>query len=109
MGIGSCRFCDFERSGRNCFWITRDRVVCGKGLKKGDGNLEGQVIENAVQETVQETVDKVNSNWDQIKAYFNGHIPDLISFGMKVVLSIVAFYVGTKLIKWLLKVAKHSM
>ena len=42
--------------------------------------MEGQVIENAVQETVQETVDKVNSNWDQIKAYFNGHIPDLISF-----------------------------
>ena len=71
--------------------------------------MEGQVIENAVQETVQETVDKVNSNWDQIKAYFNGHIPDLISFGMKVVLSIVAFYVGTKLIKWLLKVAKRSM
>lgn len=71
--------------------------------------MEGQVIENAVQETVQETVDKVSSNWDQIKAYFNGHIPDLISFGMKVVLSIVAFYVGTKLIKWLLKVAKSSM
>ena len=71
--------------------------------------MEGQVIENAVQETVKETVDKVNSNWDQIKAYFNGHIPDLISFGMKVVLSIVAFYVGTKLIKWLLKVAKSSM
>ena len=64
--------------------------------------MEGQVIENAVQETVQETVDKVNSNWDKTKAYFNGHIPDLISFGMKVVLSIVAFYVGTKLIKWLL-------
>ncbi len=38
--------------------------------------MEGQVIENAVQETVQETVDKVSSNWDQIKAYFNGHIPD---------------------------------
>ena len=70
--------------------------------------MEGQVIENAVQETVQETVDKVNSNWDQIKAYFNGHIPDLISFGMKVVLS-VGFYAGTKLIKWLLKVAKRSM
>ena len=86
------------KTGRNCFWIARNRIVYGKGLKKGDGNLEGQVIENAVQETVQETVDKVNSNWDQIKAYFNGHIPDLISFGMKVVLSIVAFYVGTKLI-----------
>ena len=65
MGISSCRFCDFERGGRNCFWIIRDRVVCEKGLKKGDGNLEGQVIENAVQETVQETVDKVNSNWDR--------------------------------------------
>lgn len=97
------------KTGRNCFWIARNRIVYGKGLKKGDGNLEGQVIENAVQETVQETVDKVSSNWDQIKAYFNGHIPDLISFGMKVVLSIVAFYVGTKLIKWLLKVAKRSM
>ena len=58
--------------------------------------MEGQVIENAVQETVQETVDKVSSNWDQIKAYFNGHIPDLISFGMKVVLSIVAFQVAAE-------------
>ena len=59
--------------------------------------------------TVQETVDKVSFNWEQIKTYFNGHIPDLSSFGMKVVLSIVAFYVGTKLIKWLLKVAMRSM
>lgn len=71
--------------------------------------MEGQVIENAVEETVQDTVNKVTSNWDQIKSYFNGHVPDLISFGVKVVLSIIAFYVGTKLIKWFLKVAKRSM
>lgn len=71
--------------------------------------MEEQVLENAVQETVQETVDKVNSNVDQIKAYFNGHIPDLVSFGMKVVLSVVAFYVGSRLIKWFMKVARNSM
>ena len=71
--------------------------------------MEEQVIENAVQETVQETVSKVSSNMDQIKAYFNGHIPDLVSFGMKVVLSVVAFYAGSKLIKLFLKVARHSM
>ena len=46
--------------------------------------MEEQVIENAVQETVQDTVEKVNSNMDQLKTYFNSHIPDLISFGMKV-------------------------
>ena len=48
--------------------------------------MEEQVIENAVQETVQETVDKVNSNMSQLKAYFNGHIPDLIGYWMKVVI-----------------------
>ena len=78
-------------------------------MTQGDENLEEQVIENAVQETVQETVSKVSSNMDQIKAYFNGHIPDLVSFGMKVVLSVVAFYAGSKLIKLFLKVARHSM
>ena len=71
--------------------------------------MEEQVIENAVQETVQETVDKVNFNMSQLKAYFNGHIPDLIEFGMKVVLSVIAFYAGTKLIKWFLKITKRSM
>ena len=71
--------------------------------------MEEQVIENAVQETVQETVDKVNFNMSQLKAYFNGHIPDLIGFGMKVVLSVIAFYAGTKLIKWFLKITKRSM
>ena len=53
--------------------------------------MEEQVIENAVQETVQETVDKVNFNMSQLKAYFNGHIPDLIEFGMKVVLSVLSY------------------
>ncbi len=71
--------------------------------------MEEQAIENAVQETVQETVDKVNSNMSQLKAYFNGHIPDLVSFGVKVVLSVIAFYAGSKLIKWFMKVARSSM
>ena len=71
--------------------------------------MEEQVIENAVQETVQDTVEKVNSNMDQLKTYFNSHIPDLISFGMKVVLAILAFYVGSRLIKWFMKLARKSM
>ena len=86
-----------------CLWKTFDDE------KREMMNLEEQVIENAVQETVQETVDKVNSNMSQLKAYFNGHIPDLIGFGMKVVLSVLAFYAGTKLIKWFLKITKRSM
>ena len=61
--------------------------------------MEEQVIENAVQETVQDTVEKVNSNMDQLKTYFNSHIPDLISFGMKVVLAILAFSVVTESVK----------
>lgn len=75
----------------------------------GDDNLEEQVIENAVQETVQDTVNKVSTNMDQLKSYINGHIPDLISFGMKVILAVFAFYVGSKLIKWFLKLARGSM
>lgn len=75
---------NFPVENRTKLFLDSKKQNClRKGLKKGDGNLEGQVIENAVQETVQETVDKVSSNWDQINAYFNGHIPDLISFGMK--------------------------
>lgn len=61
------------------------------------------------QETVEETVQEITTNVNRYQQYIKDHIPDIAGFGIKVVLAIAAFYVGGKLIKWLLKVVRNSM
>ena len=61
----------------------------------------GILLSNAALEAEQE----VNAAID----FLQGKIPDMISFGIRVVLCFVAFMVGRILVKWVRKVAKHSM
>lgn len=61
------------------------------------------------QESVEETVQEITTNMNQYQQYIRDHIPDIIGFGIKVALAIAAFYVGGKLIKWLIRIAKNSM
>ncbi len=46
---------------------------------------------------------------DKSVAYFGDQIPVVVGFCLKVVLSIVAFYIGRKVIQWLVGVMKTSM
>lgn len=43
------------------------------------------------------------------KEWIDLGVPKLVDFGLKVLLSLVVFYVGTKVIRWILKVLRKSM
>ena len=75
-------------------------------------------------ETVNETVEKVDQRLEEIglggvsdnikeilnlKEYMAGQIPAIVGFGLKVVLAIIVFFVGRKLIRWAVKLMKRSM
>lgn len=75
-------------------------------------------------ETVNETVEKADQGLEEIglggvsdnikeilnlKEYMAGQIPAIVGFGLKVVLAIIVFFVGRKLIRWAVKLMKRSM
>ncbi|MDO5134862.1 MAG: mechanosensitive ion channel family protein [Eubacteriales bacterium] len=60
-------------------------------------------------QTLEETVQEVTKEVSRLQAYVDECLPQLLGFGLKVVLAIVAFYVGRRLIAWLLKVIRRSM
>ena len=53
----------------------------------------------------EEVVEEVS----KLAEYVGGKIPGLIDFGIGVVLALVVFFIGTKLIKWIRKLIKISM
>ena len=75
-------------------------------------------------ETVNETVEKVDQSLEEIglggvsdnikeilnlKQYMADQIPAIVGFGLKVILAIIVFFVGRKLIRWAVKLMKRSM
>ena len=58
-----------------------------------------------MEETAQELTDHVS----QFQKYLDEHTPELISFGFKVVLSIVVLYIGSRLIRWVLGLVRRSL
>lgn len=58
-----------------------------------------------MEETAQELTDHVS----QFQKYLDEHTPELISFGIKVVLSIVVLYIGSRLIRWVLGIVRRSL
>lgn len=41
--------------------------------------------------------------------FLSGKLPGVVSFGLKILISLLVFYIGTKLIKWILKVFRTSL
>lgn len=75
-------------------------------------------------QTVSETVEKVDQGLEELgiegvgdnlreilnfKEYFAEQIPAIVGFGIKVLLAIVVFFVGRKLIRWCIRLLKRSM
>ena len=58
-----------------------------------------------MEETAQELTDHVS----QFQKYLDEHTPELIGFGIKVVLSIVVLYIGSRLIRWVLGLVRRSL
>lgn len=58
---------------------------------------------------IEEKVQEIETNVSQLRRYVTDQFPAIVGFGLKVLLSVIAFYVGSKLIKWVLKFARRSM
>ncbi|MCI5917752.1 MAG: mechanosensitive ion channel [Roseburia sp.] len=61
------------------------------------------------QENMQQNVEEVAKNPGIIRTYFENLVPDLISFGLQVVIAILIYVVGAKIIKAILKMMNRSM
>lgn len=59
----------------------------------------------AATKTTQDTVKEVS----QFTTYLQNHIPDFISFGIKVVFALVFFFIGRIVIRWIRKFVRKSM
>lgn len=46
---------------------------------------------------------------DQITRWVENKLPDMASFGLKILLSILVFYIGTKVIRWILGFLRRSL
>lgn len=61
-----------------------------------------------VLESVQEVTSEATQEVNRIVQFFEDHIPDLVAFGIQVLLALVFFFVGSKIIKWIRKIVKKS-
>jgi small conductance mechanosensitive channel len=60
-------------------------------------------------EDIQENVEELHQNASALKEYIKSQIPALTGFCIKVVLAILAFWIGRKIIRWIVKVMKRSL
>lgn len=52
---------------------------------------------------------EVTKEVNRVAQYFENHLPDLIGFGIKVLLAFVVFFVGRIIIHWIQKLVIHSL
>lgn len=67
------------------------------------------IVESTEEVIVVETIEKVMENPGILRMYLEGLVPSIISFVLQVVLAIVVCVIGTKVIKWIVKIVQRSM
>mgnify|MGYP000905315988 FL=1 len=76
------------------------------GERKEDMNMTlGETGITSAEEVAGEVTSEVN----RITQYCQAHLPDIINFGIKVVLALVFFFIGRIVIRWLQKLVEHSL
>lgn len=73
-------------------------------LLTGSDLIDNSAAKEAVSEVTQDVVRETLN----FHSYINDHLPDLISFGLRVMLAIVFFIIGRKLITWIRKIVRKS-
>lgn len=74
----------------------------------GAADMTDNSLPSDVQESVQEVTSEATQEVNQFVQFFEDHIPDLVAFGVRVLLALVLFFVGSKIIKWIRKVVRKS-
>lgn len=74
----------------------------------GAADVADNSLPSDVQESVQEVTSEATQEVNQFVQFFEDHIPDLVAFGVRVLLALILFFVGSKIIKWIRKVVRKS-
>lgn len=67
--------------------------------------MDAKEATQQVTEQVAEATEEVN----QVVQYFTSRLPDLISFGIQVLLALIFFFIGSKIIKWIRGIVRKSI
>lgn len=67
-----------------------------------------QVAEN-ISESVTENIEQVQEGTNIFLKYVSDHIPNLITFGINIIVAIIIFFIGKKVIKLLRKLVRKSL
>jgi len=71
--------------------------------------LEKITDESSLGQVVQDTTSNMVDDVNAFKNYFAIKLPEIISFGIKVILAIIAFFVGRLVIKWVCNLIRKSL
>lgn len=74
----------------------------------GSVDMTNESLSQDVQESVEQVTSEATQEVNQFVQFFEDHIPDIVAFGIRVVLALVLFFVGGKVIKWVRKVVRKS-
>ena len=89
--------------GKAQMFFGRHFLMAAAGSKNVSQSDANNVLETAGEVTAEAT-EEVN----RFIEFFHDNIPNLISFGVKVVLALIFFFIGSKVIKWIRKVIRKS-
>ena len=82
-----------------------DTILSGAGVAV---DVTGESRGADLQESVQGVTSEAPQEVSQMVQFFEDHIPDLVAFGIQVLLALVFFFVGSKVIKWIRKIVRKS-
>ena len=71
-------------------------------------DVTSESLGSDVQESVQGVTSEATQEVSQMVQFFEDHIPDLVAFGIQVLLALVFFFLGSKVIKWIRKIVRKS-
>lgn len=79
-----------------------------EAVSAGSIDMTNESLSQDVQESVEQVTSEATQEVNQFVQFFEDHIPDILAFGIKVVLALVLFFVGGKVIKWIRNIVRKS-
>lgn len=90
-------------------WSKAYVSVGGLLMKAASGTLG--VTDDSVSEVIDSAGEVTTEATEEVNRFFQliqEHIPDIVAFGLRVLLALLFFLIGSKLIKWIRKLVKKS-
>lgn len=84
--------------------ITK-KIYC---VSTGSVDVMDESVKDVIESAEAATTD-ATQEVNRLFQYIQDHIPDLIAFGIKVLLALLFFFIGSKIIKWIRKLVRRSI